>query len=193
MFWAERFSDFENSAVNRVELIQAAEAGLIFVSGGGDYMPHGDDYRTSFTSDVIYHMQDVRDVFHTVRVVVATLAVIVAMQIFYLISRNDQVNAGRTLNQAAFFTTVITLCFVAYGWLNFDSLFNRMHQLLFAEGTWLFQSNSLLITAYPFEFWIAMAASWAVTIFALCLLVMSFGHNMTMHGYQRKNSVKPNN
>jgi integral membrane protein (TIGR01906 family) len=191
MFWAERLADFENSAVSRVELMQAAEAGLIYVSGGSDYMPRGNDFRTAFPADVISHMDDVRDVFYAVRIAVATLAAAVAMLIFFLITRNEQVRAGKALSWSASLTTVCTLALVVYGLLSFDELFSKMHQLLFADGTWLFQSNSLLITAYPFEFWIAMAATWAAVLFIMCLLAFAFGQNLKMHAIRRKNNTKP--
>jgi len=190
MFWAERMADFEHSAVSRVELMQAAEAGLIYVSGGSDFMPRGDNYRTAFPDEVVSHMSDVRAVFYTVRMVVATLAATAALLFVYLFSRNEHIRAGKALSWSATLTFIVTLGFVVYGLLSFDSLFNQMHQLLFADGTWLFQSNSLLITAYPFEFWIAMAATWAALLLVMCLLALVFGQNLKKHAMQRKNKIK---
>ncbi len=45
----------------------------------------------------------------------------------------------------------------------FDGLFAAMHGALFADGTWTFPADSLLITMLPAPFWAAMALTWAAS------------------------------
>ena len=43
---------------------------------------------------------------------------------------------------------------------DFNGFFAAFHSLFFANGTWTFSYDSLLITMYPPEFWIGMGAVW---------------------------------
>ena len=47
-----------------------------------------------------------------------------------------------------------------WGVIDFNGLFAAFHSLFFANGTWTFSYDSLLITMYPPEFWIGMGAVW---------------------------------
>ena len=47
------------------------------------------------------------------------------------------------------------------GTLDFDALFTAFHGLFFAEGTWTFASDSLLIQTFPEQFWATAAGVWA--------------------------------
>ena len=47
-----------------------------------------------------------------------------------------------------------------WGLVDFNGLFAAFHSLFFANGTWTFSYDSLLITMYPPEFWIGMGAVW---------------------------------
>jgi len=55
------------------------------------------------------------------------------------------------------------------GWAlaDFDGFFGVFHSLFFAQGTWKFPWDSLLICMYPDAFWYGMAAVWVATS---CLL-----------------------
>ena len=54
---------------------------------------------------------------------------------------------------------IMALC-LAWGIIGFDSLFNTLHALLFADGTWTFPADSLLICLFPMEFWRGMGILW---------------------------------
>ena len=44
--------------------------------------------------------------------------------------------------------------------IDFEGLFAVFHSLFFAQGSWVFNADSLLITMYPEPFWIGMGAIW---------------------------------
>lgn len=69
-------------------------------------------------------------------------------------------------------TVVVAAAVVGVG---FDWFFVTFHHLLFAEGTWTFSSESLLIRTFPEPFWVAAAVGWlaAVVVLAVILLVAS--------------------
>lgn len=55
------------------------------------------------------------------------------------------------------------------GTTDFDALFARFHQLFFAEGTWTFPSDSVLIRVFPESFWVSAGVAWAV----VCAVIAS--------------------
>jgi len=177
-FWVNKYADVTNSSVSKEELLRAADAGLRFVSGGPDNMPRGDDYRTSFDAEAISHMYDVRAVFTSVRILAMILAAVILVLGSVLVNRAQYKALGQALSWAATLTLVLVLALTVFGWLNFDALFILMHQILFEEGTWSFQYNSLLITTYPFDFWIAMAASWAFVLVLICVVALLIGQRL---------------
>ncbi|MCL2136355.1 MAG: TIGR01906 family membrane protein [Coriobacteriia bacterium] len=177
-FWAERLVDEQNSAVSREALLQAADAGLSFVSGGEDRMPRGNDYRTAFTDDVVSHMEDVRQVFQLVKLVATMMFFIVLLLTVYFIRQDKKTSIGQSLCRSAFAVLIIVVVLFIIGLVNFDALFIKMHELLFADGTWSFRYDSLLITTYPGQFWIAMGATLALVLVATCIACIAIGHRL---------------
>lgn len=51
--------------------------------------------------------------------------------------------------------------------IDFEGLFAVFHSLFFAQGSWVFSADSLLITMYPEPFWIGMGAIWLATTIAV--------------------------
>ena len=54
--------------------------------------------------------------------------------------------------------------------IDFNGIFTWMHTLLFAQGNWIFDADSLLITLFPEAFWAAMAGLWILSSIVLALL-----------------------
>jgi integral membrane protein (TIGR01906 family) len=164
------------SSLSHAQLVEVAESGRAFVVGERDAtLPEGADERVAFTPDVVSHMQDVRYVLQGVEIV--TLVLTVLMLIAAVVSMR---RAGRGILGAAFlggsiFAVVLALLFVIFGVVSFDTLFAGMHSLFFAEGTWTFAEDSLLICAYPLGFWIGMAVVWALALVVCSAIVASVG------------------
>lgn len=59
--------------------------------------------------------------------------------------------------------------------LDFNSFFTAFHNVFFPQGNWTFSYDSLLITMYPIDFWIGMAAIWAATTVAACIACLLLG------------------
>jgi len=174
-FWSSRLSDIESSAVSPDELHQTAVDGLRYVAGGQDNMPRGDDPRTAFPEDVISHMRDVRSVFTVARIITLVASVAAACLSAALLRHRQKTRLGNLLSLSGIITLALVSVMVIFGWVNFDALFTSMHEILFADGTWTFSHDSLLITAYPFDFWVAMAATWAAILIFLCLAMIVLG------------------
>jgi integral membrane protein (TIGR01906 family) len=153
------------SPLRHDELVAVAETGRAYVAGErGAVLPEGDDERTAFPADVVSHMEDVRLVIQAAHVLTLVLAALL-VAVMVVAGRR----AGRSTVAAGLFAGGITavalaLLLVVVGVLNFDALFTGMHKLFFADGTWTFAEDSLLICAYPLPFWTGMAIVWALAL-----------------------------
>ena len=62
-----------------------------------------------------------------------------------------------------------------WGVFDFNGLFAAFHSLFFADGTWTFSYDSLLISMYPIDFWMGMGAVWIGAAVGLGLLCFAAG------------------
>ena len=62
-----------------------------------------------------------------------------------------------------------------WGALDFNGLFAAFHGALFPQGNWTFPSDTLLITMYPLDFWVGMAALWLGTTAMMAILSLAAG------------------
>jgi uncharacterized membrane protein len=68
------------------------------------------------------------------------------------------------MRAGAVWCAVLIALAVLAGLSNFDALFTAFHGLFFAEGTWTFAADSLLIRTFPEQFWATAAGVWAALI-----------------------------
>ncbi|MDR0308640.1 MAG: DUF1461 domain-containing protein [Coriobacteriales bacterium] len=175
-FWAERTVDAEASPLSKDELVDNALVGLAFVAGDRNaVMPVGDDETISYPPDVVSHMQDVRTVFEGLRIFTLFTSLILIFLFVLLVYRRAYRQLGTALLVGGISTFILCLVVAAIGYLNFDALFAWLHSLFFAEGSWTFSADSLLICTYPLQFWIDMGASWAIMLATACLLSVVAG------------------
>lgn len=62
-----------------------------------------------------------------------------------------------------------------WGVFDFNGLFAAFHSLFFADGTWTFSYDSLLISMYPIDFWMGMGAVWGGAAVGFGLLCFAAG------------------
>jgi integral membrane protein (TIGR01906 family) len=175
-FFAERTVNDRLSELSHAQLVEVAETGRAFVVGEkGVELPAGSDYRTAFPPDVIGHMEDVRSVIHDegIATLVLTVLLIAALALAGRKGGSAVIGTGLLIGGTVAVVLVLTLAVV--GFLSFDTLFENMHRLFFAEGTWTFAEDSLLICAYPLVFWIGMGLAWAVVLAFFSALASAMG------------------
>jgi len=75
---------------------------------------------------------------------------------------------------------------VLVGVVDFDAFFTWFHSLFFAEGTWVFPYEALLIRVFPLRFWVAAAATWGALVLisavGLCLFARRSRFTAGMYG-----------
>jgi integral membrane protein (TIGR01906 family) len=176
---AEATVNDQLSAFGHDELVQVANDGRGFVVGkAGTELPVGIDQRLSFPPDVVSHMEDVRSVIQAALTVTLALALLLAASLAYAWRRHGRHLAASGLFFGGIAAVAAVLVLALIGVVSFDWLFTAMHKLLFADGTWTFAADSLLICAYPLAFWVGMAIAWAAILAFLSAFVSAIGFKL---------------
>ncbi|MHB8049816.1 MAG: lipoprotein intramolecular transacylase Lit [Coriobacteriia bacterium] len=172
-------------AVNSAELtglgeqttLEVAEGVRRFVvDPGAPALPSTIDGTPAFNDAAVEHLVDVRDVMVPARWLTLSLFALTAV---WTLVRRRTPSGRRTLAHASAAAATIMLggaaLAVAAGAFDFNALFAWFHSLFFAEGTWVFPYEALLIRVFPLPFWIAAGATWGALVLiaaaALCLFV----------------------
>lgn len=111
-------------------------------------------------ADAIAHLDDVNDVAASARMPLLGCTMIAAFCLMALVMMFGPVAAGRALLYGGAGALALFAILGAWGLFGFDALFAWVHSLFFAEGSWVFPADSLLIQMYPAGFWIGMGAWW---------------------------------
>ena len=131
--------------------------------------------RYSLPQDAISHLSDCISIFTTGRISIGVLCGLGLAGLVILGVMRGRGAVGKALIVSALIVLVLIAALILWAVVDFNSLFSAMHSVFFAKGTWLFDSNSLLIQLFPEAFWIAMAALWALTSIILSILVLIAG------------------
>ena len=125
----------------------------------------------SLPRNALSHLQDCTPIFTTGRIsvgVVGTFALAGLIALGILAGRK---RVGGALIAASALVLGLLVVLGIWAWIDFNGLFTWMHTLLFAQGNWTFDVDSLLITLFPEAFWAAMAGLWIISSVLLALIV----------------------
>lgn len=112
------------------------------------------------TQNELDHLNDVYNVANTV---IYPIVVIIFLAAFLLFIGNRYFGpnvVSRALLWSGVATIALIAILLAWALVSFSGLFAVFHSLFFAEGTWTFPADSLLITMLPESFWIGIGAVW---------------------------------
>lgn len=143
---------------------------LIGTSSLADAM---EDY--TLPTDALSHLQDCTSVFQTGRIstgVVGAFGIVGLVALGFLAGRR---RIGGAMILAGTLVVAIIGALGVWAVVDFDGLFTWMHSLFFANGTWTFSADSLLIQLFPEAFWAAMAGLWIVSSLILAAIVTFVG------------------
>lgn len=112
----------------------------------------------------IDHLRDVKSVIS--RATVATGFALIGILVFatILIRSGQRRLVQRVLGIVGGSYLVATIGFGLWAFIDFNSLFTQFHHVFFAEGTWLFSHDSLLIVLFPEKFWMISGAIWLLLV-----------------------------
>ncbi len=109
-----------------------------------------------FTENEISHMVDVRDlIFKILLLFYVSLTVLILLLTLLLVLERKHIKKlkGTGLVFVISSSVVLFIFMILYILsMNFSHLFDNFHLLFFPQGNFMFDSNSLLITLFPFNF-----------------------------------------
>lgn len=114
----------------------------------------------AITPEQISHLDDVNEVadrFVYPILIAAVMAGFLLVAGFNYVGRDVPV---RALLWSGIGTLALIAVLVIWALASFDSLFAVFHSLFFADGTWTFPADSLLITMLPEDFWVLIGGIW---------------------------------
>ena len=123
----------------------------------------------SLPRNALSHLQDCTPIFTTGRISVGVVGGFALVGLITLGILAGRKRIGGTLIAGSALVIGILVALGIWAAVDFDGIFTWMHTLFFAQGSWVFNSDSLLITLFPEAFWAAMAGLWIISsvIFAL--------------------------
>ena len=158
---AERFSLAQEASLPRERMLSVAEQVRAFVAGPkGGTLPGVVDGRPGFDAPAVAHLADVRRVIAGARLVTGVLAILLALWFGMEAARGHLDRIAAAMRAAAVWCAALVVLAALAGMLDFEALFSAFHGLFFAEGTWTFAADSLLIQTFPETFWAVSAAVW---------------------------------
>jgi integral membrane protein (TIGR01906 family) len=162
---AERFSLARDAGLPLARMLDVAEQVRSFVAGPkATMLPDVVDGRPGFDVSAVSHLADVRRVIAGARLVTWGLALMLTLWLAVQVVRRRFDRVAQVMRAAAIWCAVLVVLAALAGLLDFDALFSAFHGLFFAEGTWTFASDSLLIQTFPESFWAVAAGMWAVLV-----------------------------
>ncbi len=164
---------WETAGVSRLAAESAAEQVRAFVVGNVDDLPRRVERREAFDERAESHLRDVRGALSLARWILGASALALAACAGLALRRGGRgVLAGGMLWGAGSAAAVVGIAALA-ALVDFAAFFEDFHSVFFAEGSWLFDPDSLLIQLFPERFWAISAISWGVlTLFGAALLAL---------------------
>lgn len=171
------FSRWEGSGLTHDEIVEAAEATRDYTVGSHD---HSAVEPYDLGVDALDHLDDVYGVVSTAQTIIIGIAAFGIIGCIFVGLGMGRRALGKTLLAAPCAIIVFFILLALWVILDFNSFFTFLHSLFFAEGTWTFSSDSLLIRMYPTEFWVGMGGIWFASTFLASILCLILG--MTIKG-----------
>ncbi|MDR2035704.1 MAG: DUF1461 domain-containing protein [Coriobacteriales bacterium] len=168
-----------NSAADPAEREHLVEVALAVrdFSLGNDAaaMPAGEDYRIAITPDAKAHLLDVRRVFICSEFASVSLAIALFIMMLIVVRRSGPGTLSRPLIIGGIIPLAGSALLGIAIAVDFSAFFVWMHGLFFANGSWTFPADSLLIRALPYDFWVGCAEVWALSMALFCMVSIGAG------------------
>ena len=105
-------------------------------------------------ADALSHLDDVYHVVAGARIGLIVVALVAVAACAHMAVRVGRRALGGVAQAAGIAVVAVFALLAAWVVADFNGFFAAFHSLFFANGTWTFSYDSLLITMYPPEFWI---------------------------------------
>lgn len=166
----------ESTGLGEEVTLEVAEDVRRFVlDPGAPALPAMIDGIPAFDDAAVAHLIDVRDVMVPARWLTVGLLVVVTV---WARLKWRTPKGRRVLTRACTVASAIMLggagVALAVGIWDFEALFAWFHSLFFADGTWVFPYEALLIRVFPLPFWIVAGATWGALVLVFVVVLCQF-------------------
>lgn len=120
----------------------------------------------AFDAAAVSHLIDVRSVISGARMATGVSALLLAVYVGWCVARRRLGALWAGLGSAAALLGLVVVLAVVVAFTDFEWLFTAFHGIFFANGTWTFPADSLLIRLFPERFWAVSGAAWAALVVA---------------------------
>lgn len=144
----------------------------------------------TLTSDALSHLDDVYRVVVAARFALIAIAVLAVAAAAHMGIRVGRRALGGVLLAAGAAVLAVFALLAAWVVVDFNGFFAAFHSLFFADGTWTFSWESLLITMYPPEFWMGMGGVWLATTAGLSILAIVVGVSLRRRAVRERAVLK---
>lgn len=149
-----------------------------------------DNVSYAHSEDAISHLVDCNTLINGVRPVLVGAAILTLVCWIALAA----MKARRALSRMLSWPSALLACaFVVLGiwaFADFRGFFSAFHAVFFPQGNWTFDVNSLLITLYPQEFWVALGALWLAVTLIVAIIFFALGVRSRKPKADRPRSAK---
>lgn len=169
----ERYAESDAAGISNAEMARTAERVRHFVASpsSGERLPETVAGRPGFDASAVSHLDDVARVLRGARILTLVLTMLLLAAGAVALKAGERLAVARALRAGA----MVSLAAVALAALvavsDFEAFFAAFHGVFFADGTWTFPYDSLLIRLFPEQFWIAAGVSWGIVTVALAGLL----------------------
>ncbi len=132
--------------------------------------------------DALSHLDDVYKVIGAAKPALYAAALLAYVGCIAVAFRCGLRTLAGVLTHAAQGVLLLFVLFALWAAVGFNSFFTAFHSLFFADGTWTFPQDSLLICMYPIRFWIGMGLVWLLATVAACLICLMMGNLLKKRG-----------
>jgi len=123
------------------------------------------------------HLADVKSVLYSIKSFNFFLLSLIIILLFALFSiYGKEANLGKVLITTGITSIILIGTFLIAILINFNATFTLMHKLLFKPGTWLFDTQTELLTKiYPIEFFSSFGTSLVMNIAITSIVIIILG------------------
>ena len=117
----------------------------------------------TLNKSAIEHLDDVYNVVQVAYPVLAVIFLLCVAGVAHVVFYRGWRGASNIFIVAGIVVLALFSFLGVWALVDFYSMFNALHSLLFSGGSWLFSIDSLLICMLPQNFWICLGALWLST------------------------------
>jgi integral membrane protein (TIGR01906 family) len=118
--------------------------------------PNEDDNTLLFREVEISHMEDVKDLYTTLRLT-GLGGLIIGVSLSFYIYKKDRREFYKTFQNLYVGPMIFIVTLGSYIIIDFQSAFTKFHELFFDNNDWQLYSTDALIQLLPLEFWLVSA------------------------------------